>query len=388
MKNLIYFIFCLLTISTFMSCDKDTNPDDVSPKTRVLTQSDFDRDLVLEDVSTGVDYIAESVLFVTSALTIRPGVTIQFKEGAGLSIVESGSIEARGTSDKKITFTSQIKAKGAWVGIIVQSVSLRNVFEHCIIEYGGGDTWGNDTQGGISTWARAALNIDHCTFKSNKSFAVDLYGSINVELRSFDNNVFENNDAPIMIEPHNAPIIGSNNSFADINNYIGIEPIELHKTNRTYLWKALSIPYYINGSLLVQRSNLTLQPGVVIEFGEKGEIRVDDGSLTAVGIPNNGITFTGRIKAPGSWGGISFQFTTSPQNLLEYLTVEYAGGSYDPKYDEGVIYMWASPKVSVKNCTFRNNKVCIFNSNSGGAFDQPNLIEENNIVTGSQKFCQ
>lgn len=385
-QYLIYFASFLIFFS-ITSCEKDAKSDDVTTKTKVLTPNDFNSSLTLEDVTEGIDYIVETVINVDNGLIIRPGVTILFKEGAGLYIRESGYIEAKGTQDKKITFTSDIKVKGAWVGFLVHSTSLRNIFEHCIFEYAGKDNWGNDTHGALCTWTPAALNIDHCTFKNNRFFGVDLYGSENVELRSFDNNTFENNDAPIMIEPHNVAIIGSGNKYADINNYIHIENLGFKRNNATNTWKELPIPYLINSALDIRDCNLTLQPGVKMEFTENGYIYVDNGSLTAEGTPEKTITFSGQLKIPGSWGGIAYLFTSSSRNKLNYVTIENAGGSVY-EFGNGVIYMWASPTMSVTNSTFKNNKVCIFNANSGSPFSQPNLTENNNTITGSTKFCE
>jgi len=387
MRQYLIYLASILFLLPFTSCEKDPKPDDVTTKTKVLKESDFNSNLVLEDVTEGIDYIIEDVIGVSNGLTIRPGVTIMFKEGAGLYIFESGYIESRGTSDKKITFTSDIKVKGAWVGILVQSTSLRNIFEHCVFEYAGKDNWGNQTHGALCTWTPAALNIDHCTFKNNKFFGVDLYGSLAVELRSFDNNTFENNDAPIMTEPHNAVVIGSQNKFSDLKNYIHIEDISFPRNNSTFTWKELPIPYLVNSGLFIQQCNLTLQPGVKIEFTENGYIYVDNGSLTAEGTPEKMISLSGERKVVGSWGGLGFAFATSSRNKLEYVSVENAGGSVR-EFANGVIYMWANPTLSVQNSTFKNNKVCIFNSNSGGAFNQPNLTESNNTISGSEKFCE
>lgn len=387
MKKYLIYSACAVVTLLFYSCDKDSKPGDVTNKTKVLSSNDFNGNLTLEDITDGIDYIIEDIINVNNGLTIRPGVTILFKEGAGIYIRESGYLEARGTQDKKISFTSEIKVKGAWAGILVHSTSLRNIFEHCIFEYAGKDNWGNETHGALSTWTPAALNIDHCIFRNNKFFGVDLYGSENVELRSFNDNVFENNDAPIMTEPHNAVVIGSNNKFADLSNYIHIENLPLLRNNTTFIWKELSIPYLINSALNISNSNLTLQPGVKIEFTENGYINVDNGSLTAEGTPEKNIIFSGQIKAPGSWGGLAYSFTTSSRNKLEYVTIEYAGGSVS-EFSNGVIYMWSSPTLSVNNCTFRNNKQCIFNANSGSPFSQPNLTENNNTMMGSPKLCQ
>lgn len=369
------FLTFLLAL-TIVACNDDDpigGGGDDGNATKTLTSSDFASALTLEDRNDGVDYIINDVIFVNNALTIRPGVTIQFGDQAGLDVTETGSIEAKGTATLPITFTAELKSKGGWKGILIESTSLRNVFQHVTLEYGGGESWGNDVQGGLGTWADAALNLDNCLFRNNRLRALSFYQSEDVDIRSLENCRFENNDLPIKIDPASLHQIGTTNTFADNNNVIEVyenNVFDFEESGLTKTWKAQTIPYRFLGEVSIADNNVTIEAGTTLEFEEQAYLWVDDeGSLTAIGTVTAPITFTGVLKTAGSWGGIGYNFTQSSRNILDNVVMEYAGGSaYE--FENGAIYMWAQPKVTIRNSTFRDVASCIFNHASRpGDFD-------------------
>lgn len=387
-KSLFAFAALLLTV---ISCQKDPisgGGDKDVPQ--LLTNNDFLSSLTLEDRNSGVDYYIDQTINMDHDLVIKPGVVIEFGENGGISIRESGSIEAKGLSDKGITFSGRLKSKGSWKGILVQSTSLKNVFKHCIFEFAGKDGWGNDVTGALGTWAEASMNVDDCVFRNNKVRGVSLYQSANVELRSFENNVFENNDLPIKIDPATVHQLGNTNTFADLKNVIEVyedDVFDDESPNITFTWKAQPIPYAVQGVISIRyKGNLTIEGGAVLEFNETAYLDVNDASLTIKGTASKPVTLTGSSKSAGSWGGLAFAFTSSSKNSIEHTIIEYAGSNVD-EFENGAIYMWASPVVSFKNCTFKEITTCVFNSNRS-PFDQPNLTEQNNsfVNTGS-KTC-
>lgn len=385
------FIFLLVCIS-LSNCIKDPVDPINGKTTQTLTNADFNNDLILEDRNDGVDYFIDFEAYVDQSLTIKPGVVIEFGENAGLNVDGTGSIEAIGLPESPIRFTGKIKSKGAWIGILVQTTSLKNRFKHCIIEYAGSDSWGNDIKGGLCTWADAALNVDDCTFKSNKHRGINLYYRERVDLRSFDNNTFESNDSPILLDPSQVHLLGITNNYADDNNTIAVYENKVFgdgEDGKTKTWRDQGIPYRILGRVdIAGKNNLTIEAGTTLEFEESGYIYVYvDASFSSKGTATNQVILSGVNKQSGSWGGIEFHFTNSSKNLLENTIVEYGGGS-NREFEDGVIYMWGEPNVVIKDCIFRNNGACIFNSQSGDD-KNPNLTESGNTVTNSGSlFCQ
>jgi len=73
------------------------------------------------------------------------------------------------------------------------------------------------------------------------------------------------------------------------------------------------------------RADLTIEPGVHIEFGSDTRMDIEsEGSLIAIGTEEAPIRFTGAVKSPGSWRGIHFK-SLSPDNELSHVIVEYGG---------------------------------------------------------------
>jgi hypothetical protein len=92
--------------------------------------------MVLKDRVNGVDYIFTKNVAVNTNLTIEPGVTMMFENGAGLTINEQGSISALGAPSNEILFTSKSGKRGDWNGITVLSNNAKNVLAYSKVEHG------------------------------------------------------------------------------------------------------------------------------------------------------------------------------------------------------------------------------------------------------------
>lgn len=85
--------------------------------------------------------------------------------------------------------------------------------------------------------------------------------------------------------------------------------------------------YLVNSSLRVRNhATLTLAPGVTLKFGANLGLFVESaGALNAVGTATTPIVLTGQTQSPGYWVGLRFDGANSPNNVLQYLTIEYGG---------------------------------------------------------------
>ncbi|KXK27932.1 MAG: hypothetical protein UZ01_02903 [Candidatus Brocadia sinica] len=99
-------------------------------------------------------------LYSTATLTIEPGCVVKFNSPGGL-IFHKGALNAHGTSDKPITFTSSAATPvpGNWSGITFgpDTYDAGTIMEHCIVEYA--------TMG--ITCQDASPAIQHCTVRNN-----------------------------------------------------------------------------------------------------------------------------------------------------------------------------------------------------------------------------
>ncbi|MEM9985183.1 MAG: hypothetical protein AAF804_08820 [Bacteroidota bacterium] len=327
-----------------------------------------------------VDYIVECRADIDGDLVIQPGVTIEFTEDGGLNIRDEGSISAVGTEDSPILMTAQNKIPGFWSGIQVQSNSVVNQLEYVTIAYAGGEAFNsNDNQGNLIYWPGSRLSVDHCTFTNSGSNGV--YINDQVEIPSFADNEITDNEVPVYMFASEWGALGSGNDFTgNTNDYINSVIADMPTGTSTI--KSLGVPYRIQpGSFGIFRevtlpsgADVLVEPGVTMEFTDDTGIRTIGGSsFRAVGSESMPITFTGVNKVAGAWKGLHFRFSTSPNNILENVRIEFAGSDGDT---DAAIFMWADPVLTVNNSEIYDIDGCAFTSGTGGETN-PNLTYSN-----------
>ncbi|RKR85771.1 uncharacterized protein DUF5018 [Mucilaginibacter gracilis] len=149
------------------------------------------------------------------------------------------------------------------------------------------------------------------------------------------------------------------------------------------------VDYIIKCNITLSGSQvLTIKPGVTILFdGAATGITVTGRSaLNMVGTAAKPIILQGKTNTQGSWTGIQMD---SPNNLnqWEYVTVQNAGGG---QYPAGLLiaddaYFLHNTQVSIKNCTFSNNKgYGIWDSDNGFSYTRTVFAAfQNNTFTGN-----
>ncbi len=124
-------------------------------------------------------------------------------------------------------------------------------------------------------------------------------------------------------------------------------------------------PYIVTGNVLINEgASLTIEPGVIVKF-ESGYSLQINGDLIARGTDSQMITFTSNqpSPAPGDWGYILFSDTSTDAafdvdgnyisgSILEYCTVEYAGGS--SVSNNGTVRA-DNAHPYINHCTIQNN---------------------------------
>jgi hypothetical protein len=147
------------------------------------------------EVTTGtVDFIEEqtwpafsdgSKYYVTGNITIYSGVKVE--EGALFEFaaekyvyVDGGYLFAKGTADKKITFTGIQQTKGYWKGIEFSSTtSVKNELNHCIVTYGGSTSHVSGYKADISLRNGAEVTILNSQISESGGWGIaKTYGNI------------------------------------------------------------------------------------------------------------------------------------------------------------------------------------------------------------------
>lgn len=382
-KSLLFLLFIGLAF-TGCSSDDEGDPDPQGDLPPVILACDAFQTgnpnpvLLLNNVNDGVDYIIDCVVSVEVDLVIEPGVVIQFSDAAGMKIRDQGSISAVGTQNNPITFTSAAAIKGAWKGILSFSEKIKNRFEYVTLENAGdGGLTSNSEPASLILAADTYFRLNHVTVKNGlkNGIAATAY-NYNLEI---NNTTVTGCDIPLYVEPNVAAHISGGNFTGNTSDVIRIAAGYL-EDGGAHTWKNLAVPYRMAADLvIVGGTTLTLEPGLVMEFEDTKGMEMDklfnDGSaLIAVGTPSNPITFTGVTKAPGAWHSLSFRRSTSVQNKLEHVLIEYAGGAGAG----GAIEMWVDPVLSVTNTTFKDIDACALFTKYNPT--NPNLTESNNTL--------
>ncbi|MDR6299610.1 hypothetical protein [Mesonia maritima] len=377
-------LFLLLAGSTLISCSKDDSPgEDPIMEPMVLECNSFKNNnpdviSVLENRGDGVDYIIDCVISVEIDLVIEPGVVIEFTEATGMKIKEDGSVNAVGTLGQKIKFTGASKVKGSWKGIISESQSVKNRFEQVDIFYAGDSGLsGNNEVGSLILDPGAYFRLKFVNIQHSTSYGITAtWYDYDVEMNDC---VVNDSDLPIYATANLASHIVGGNFTGNTTNAIRLKSdAGPRKISTPQTWTALSVPYRMANTLVIEDGAiLTIQPGVIVEFEDTKGITIDksfdDGSaLKAEGAPDNPIVFTGVTKTPGAWSAISIRRTSSVQNIIDNVIIEYAGGSGSG----GGIEMWVDPVLTVTNTTFKDISACALYNRYGST--NPNLTESNN----------
>jgi len=330
-----------------IGCDEEEDDD--------ITDSDI---TINEDITTPTTWEADKTwivsgnIMVHSDLTIEPGTTVYFKEGASLYVgaQEYGSILAVGEEDNPIIFTSASTnpGQGDWgqVHFGTNNSSTRTNLAYCQFKYGGYD------ECGMVELYETQIKMNNCTL-SHAAYNGLIVGT-EAKFISFSNNIISNcGTHPVKIDINAVHTIDTTCEITGTNSY-GIEITE-SEIHGIYTWYPHESPYYVPYGIWIDASSnpaeLTLKPGCILKMGPNMGINVGNYSYAkfiANGTLNNPITITSSAASPsaGDWSYIWFGTHTSQGTMLNYCNISYGGS----EYDNGMIVLTETDNVSITNC--------------------------------------
>jgi flagellar hook assembly protein FlgD len=285
-------------------------------------------------------------------LTIDPGVTVKFDGNYTFKV--QGTLDAEGTSQDPITFTSNqaTPATGDWNKLHFYNCDSATILTYATVEY---------SSSGILI-ENAAPTITDNTLSNNSSYAVEIKHA--------------------SYYPDNAPVL-QDNTYSS-NGYDGILISTTDAYKKFYYSFTLTkdnAPYFVNdyckfdgytGSPTV----LTINAGVTIKFAGSAGLEFDDGTLDVNGASGNEVTFTSQAATPaaGDWKGIKFKDRPAADaSTLDYAIIEYAGASGYPAID-------ASADIIITNATIR------YSQNLGIKIDASSPTITDNTISNSGTY--
>ncbi len=329
----------------------------------------IDTDEVWEDwneCETAPDYLVTREGWQVKAnLTIPAGVIVEFVRNAEAYVFLGGSITANGTADEPIVFRGEEQTPGSWDGILINSENIQNVFNHCIIQHGGKSQSTTFQLPAAGLRVQGEIKLSNTRIESSTSHGLAL--SNEATLLSFSTNVFNNNTlSAIYMSPKEVHNIDGGTTFG-FNGHIGVQVNSAVLNNSLPVtWNKLSgtatylIEDPVHSNELDIRSDLTLAPGVVLQFGPGGELKAATGQLTAIGNQQEPIIFEGSTRTKGYWDGI-FLDGSSNTHTLDHCIIRNGGKD---NLGAGItadanIAIWRGA-VSMTNCTISDGMACGF----------------------------
>ncbi len=326
-------------------------------------------------------YVVESALTVSDGtLFVEPGVRISFGPSGSLSIRSDGRLNAVGTMDKEITFTSS-DAAGSWRGIRFDgSRGADNVLRYVTIENGGSDGWSGATQSASALLleGNSLVDIQQSTIEGSASRGITLYADAEM---TFEDNLLRDNGVPVWVHPNTVGYLDPSNIFennADEVVRVGYGNTGTLTTAQT--WHDVGIPFEIQHRTFIE-APLRLDPGVVLESRADVSLIVRvGGTLTASGTAMSPITFGSAESAPGAWQGLQIT-TLSGDNVFDHVIFEYGGGQpwTGGSDSRAMVYLQGNSKAVFSNSVFRGSAHYGLWVPAGGdisGFDD-NLFEDN-----------
>ncbi|REL33488.1 right-handed parallel beta-helix repeat-containing protein [Rhodohalobacter sp. SW132] len=329
-------------------------------------------------------------------LTIEPGATLKFESAGYIDLDEQGGLMADGTEAEPILFTGTTEQAGWWDGIYVrESNNTQNVLDWVTVEYGGGEEFFRSGSGNVIVGRSdefSSIEITNSTIRHSASDGI--WVNSESDLTVFEGNtITENESAPVNMPASSIHQLDATSGFTgNADDFIFVR--SGHEiNNEDVTWENLDVNYRIGGGDSVEITDgvtLTIEPGATLEFENSGYIDLDEqGGLMADGTEAEPILFTGTTEQAGWWDGIYVRESTNPQNLLDWVTVEYGGGDDFLRSGSGNVVVGRSnndSSIDITNSVLQNSATYGLWVESDGTVND-DACDVNTFENNSQDDC-
>lgn len=276
--------------------------------------------------------VVGNVRVTSGTLTVEPGTTIEFEQGTHLRFDNGTVVVADGTAAAPILFTGTQQSPGWWQGIWLEDTqNPNNVMDHVTIEYGGSETMHSSAAPtnlllGRNLGRESSLALTNSTLRHSAGWGLLLFSGSGL-LSAGENTYTQNATAPAGVFSDNLHYLDSSSTFTgnlDGNDFVTVSG---NSVTQDVTWPALDVPFDMAFQTEIH-SDLTIAAGAQFAFLFEASMIFRDGSVVrAMGTAEAPIVFTGMEKTPGSWQGIYLEDTSNPNNVMNYVVIEYGGRS-------------------------------------------------------------
>ncbi|MCQ2592084.1 MAG: immunoglobulin domain-containing protein [Treponema sp.] len=298
----------------------------------IVTVSEIDKPVTWNADYT---YIVDGYLGVYSTLSIPAGTVVKFTKDSFMGTSGNGVINAVGTEENPIYFTSvkdnsvgivvpgceeSVPDAGEWEGLGMESQGSK--FDYCIFQYAGSEYYG-------ALNLEAKTTVTNCIFRNNASEGSLHYDcpALNIKASAIKStvtgNTFYNNDWPLSCPA--GFTVDTSNVFHkdDLKNTRQLINLYYDDIEAPVTFGITEVPYCFiedNRDIYVY-SSLAIEDGVIVKFGidssldiypdKGGVLTVGDAMLTSWKDDENGgdSNADGSATTPdvGDWAGIWYE---------------------------------------------------------------------------------
>ena len=383
-----FFIASMVGMFVISSCssDDDTIDEPIQTDPPIVLDCDFFREnrTLVNNPNAAVDYIITCVMPVRANIIIEAGVVIEFEQDAGIEVddfnIPTASLAANGTTDLPVILRGVQNEKGYWRGIMFDSNNTQNKLIYTNIEDAGGRSFNsNGDLGAVHVYASSRLIMEHSTISNSGSYGLNAtYTNANITM---NNNTFTGNNAPAVVNPGYLNALNNSNDYSgNTSDFVEVDPYG-EEIKKPATWHKINVPYRVISNAIKHirvTDLLTIQPGVMIEFGAGTFLNIheDGGGLKAIGTANDPIIFTGVSKVPKAWKGIYFNGSEHAENEIAFAEIQYSGLDTP----QGNVWLWYEALLNIHNVKFTNINGCAINYRILSGSGNPNLTIGPNIT--------
>lgn len=285
-----------------------------------------------------------------ATLTLQPGATLAFAEGAKLSVgyYEPAKLIVNGTAEAPVTLTTSAdKVAGVWQGVHLFGKANRSSIEGVVVEYAG------SKRGAIVVEAQD-VSISGSTIRHAKGEAVEVAREGTVTIVGTTTESV--GPVAMRVTPSAAGGIAAGNTFPAG----ALVQIENGKVVADTTWADIGVPWLLTGPVQVngeegRRATLTVAAGAKLVFDGDGSLDLgyyQQARLLAEGQAGKPVVFAAHERQePGGWNGLKI----FGKGEATFAHAQFVHGGKDE--NAGVLSLQGEAHVTLKDTTFENNAV-------------------------------